>query len=240
VPRHRCQCLDVAGLLNRLFDRQHDDLQRAEQREQSARAEMKAEAYQREKETKAEAAHREQQASQREQQAYQREKEARAESYQREQAARAEAKGEAKAEVLRREKQVRSEVEKELEIDRLRGKLAKKEAKERQPQLSSASHLVGAPTPSGVNPTEEVLVAVLNREMDRRRQEEEQRAMEARRKQQLEVERLRRQSMESTSGCQPLSRLSRPLTRDRQDLQPLKSREFLTSVVSVACSHRRH
>jgi len=89
-------------------------------------------------------------------------------------------------------------VEKEIEIDRLRRKLAKKEAKERQPQLSSACHLVGAPTPTGVGPTEEVLVAVLNREMDRRRLEEEQRAMEARREQQLEVERLRRQSKEST------------------------------------------
>ena len=64
--------------------------------------------------------------------------------------------------------------------------------------MSAASHLVGAPTPTGVGPTEEVLVAVLNREMDRRRQEEEQRAMEARRVQQLEVERLRRQSIEST------------------------------------------
>ena len=104
----------------------------------------------------------------------------------------------AKAEALQREKQIRREVEKELEIDCLRRKLAKKEVKERQPQLSSASHLVGAPTPSGVGPTEEVLVAVLNREMDRRRQEEEQRAVEAMRVQQLEVERLRRQSMEST------------------------------------------
>jgi len=85
-----------------------------------------------------------------------------------------------------------------MEIDRLRRKLAKKEAKERQPQLSSASHLVGAPTPSGVGPTEEVLVAVLNREMDRRRLEEEQRALEARREQQLEADRLRRQSMELT------------------------------------------
>ena len=85
-----------------------------------------------------------------------------------------------------------------MEIDRLRRKLAKKEAKERQPQLSSASHLVGAPTPSGVGPTEEVLVAVLNREMDRRRLEEEQRALEARREQQLEADRLRRQSLEST------------------------------------------
>jgi len=63
------------------------------------------------------------------------------------------------------------------------------------------SHLVGAPTPSGVGPTEEVLVAVLNREMDRRRLEEEQRAMEVRREQQLEVERLRRQSIESTEPC---------------------------------------
>ena len=51
--------------------------------------------------------------------------------------------------------------------------------------------------------------------MDRRRQEEEQRAMESRRKRQLEVERLRRH---------PLSRLSRPLTRDRQDLRPPKNR----------------
>jgi len=107
----------------------------------------------------------------------------------------------AKAEALQREKQIRREVEKELEIDRLRRKLAKKEAKERQPQLSSASHLVGAPTPTGVGPTEEVLVAVFNREMDRRRQEEEQRAMEARRIQQLETERLRRQSLESTEPC---------------------------------------
>jgi len=104
----------------------------------------------------------------------------------------------AKAEVLQREKQIRSEVEKELEINRLRRKLAKKKAKERQPQLSSVRHLVGAPTPTGVGPTEEVLVAVLNREMDRRRQEEEQSAMEARRTQQLEVERLRRQSLDST------------------------------------------
>jgi len=161
--------LDVAGLLNRLVDRQHDDLQQAVQQ------------------AKAEAVHREQQAERREHQAYQREKEARAE-----------AKADEKTEVLRREKQVRSEVEKEMEIDRLRRKLAKKEAKERQPQLSSASHLVGAPTPSGVVPTEEVLVAVLNREMDRRRVEEEQRAMEARREQQLEVERLRRQLNKST------------------------------------------
>jgi len=82
-----------------------------------------------------------------------------------------------------------------MEIVRLRRKLAKKEAKERQPQRSSASHLVGAPTPSGVGPTEEILVAVLNREMDRRRLEEEQRDLEARREQQLEVERLRRQSL---------------------------------------------
>ena len=43
--------LDVAGLLNRLVDRQHDDLQRAEQREQLARTE----AYQREQADKAEA-----------------------------------------------------------------------------------------------------------------------------------------------------------------------------------------
>jgi len=179
--------LDVASLLNRLVDRQHDDLQQA-----------RTEAYQREREIKAEAAEREKQTDQREQRTCQREKEAKAEAYQREQAARAEAKAEAKAEVLRREKQVGSEVEKEMEIDHLRRKLAKKEAKERQPQLSSASHLVGVPTPSGVGPIEEVLVAVLNREMDRRRLEEEQRALEARREQQLEVDRLRRQSMESS------------------------------------------
>jgi len=162
--------LDVAGLLNRLVDRQHDDLQQARadatQREQSARAE----AYQREKEARVEA---------------------KAEARQSEQEAKAEARAMAKAEVLQREKQIRSEVEKEIEIDRLRRKLAKKEAKERHPQLSSASHLVGAPTPTGVGPTEEVLVAVLNREMDRRCLEEEQRAMEDRREQQLEVERLR-------------------------------------------------
>ena len=197
--------LDVADLLNRLVDRQHDDFQQAVQREQSVRAEAKAEtsqvraeAYQREKEVKAEA-------ERREERAYQREKDARAEAFQREQAAKAEAyqrekeaRAMVKAEVLQREKQVRSEVEKEMEIDRLRWKLAKKEAKERQPQLSSASHLVGAPTPSGVGPTEEVLVAVLNREMDRRRLEEEQRALETRCEQQLEADRLRRQSLEST------------------------------------------
>ena len=76
--------------------------------------------------------------------------------------------------------------------------MAKKEAKERQPQLSSASHLVRARTPTVVGLTEEELVAVLNREMERRRQEEEQRAVEARRIQQLDTERLRRQSLEST------------------------------------------
>jgi len=91
--------------------------------------------------------------------------------------------------------------EKELEVDRLRRKLAKKEAKERQPQLSSASHLVRAPTPTGVGLTEEELVAVLNREMERRRQEEEQRAIEARHIQQMETERLRRQSLESKEPC---------------------------------------
>ena len=85
-----------------------------------------------------------------------------AEARQREQEAKAEVRAAAKAEVLQRDKQIRSEVEKEMEIDRLRRKLAKKEAKERQPQLSSASHLVGAPTLSGVGPTEEILVAVLN------------------------------------------------------------------------------
>jgi len=168
----------VAGLLNRLVDRQHDDLQRAEQCEQSARAE----AYQREQAPKAEA---KADASQLRAEAYQREKEAKAEARQREQEAKAEARAMAKAEVLPREKQIRSKVEKEMRIDRLRRKLAKKEAKERQPQLSSASHLVGAPTPSGVGQTEEVLVAVNNREMDRRRLEEEQRALEARREQQM-------------------------------------------------------
>ena len=143
----------------------------------SSQKDAKAEAYQRERDSRAEA---------------------KAEAIQREQAAKAEAKAMAKAEVLQREKQIRNEVEKEMEIDRLRRKLAKKEAKERQPRMSSASHLVGAPTPSGVGPTEEVLVAVLNREMDRRRLEEEQGAFEARREQQLEVERLRRQSLEAT------------------------------------------
>jgi len=83
--------LDVAGLLNRLVDRQHDDLQQA-----------RTEAYQREREIKAEAAEREKQADQREQRTYQREKEAKTEAYRREQAARAEAKAEAKAELLRR------------------------------------------------------------------------------------------------------------------------------------------
>jgi len=84
--------------------------------------------------------------------------------------------------------------EKELEVDRLRRKLAKREAKERQPQLSSAYHPVRAPTPVGL--TEDKLVTVLNQEMNRHRQEEEQRAMEARRAQQMEAERLRRQSLE--------------------------------------------
>ena len=191
--------LDVAGLLNRLVDRQHDDLQQAtaEAKAEAVQRErqLKAEAEQREQaaksEARAEAVCREQQAERREERAYQRVKEARAEAYQREKEARAMAK----AEALQREKQVRSEVEKEMEIDRLRRKLAKKEAKERQPQLSAASHLVGAPTPLGVGPTEEVLVAVLNREMDRRRLEEEQRALEARREQQLEADRLQRLSL---------------------------------------------
>ena len=188
--------LDVAGLLNRLVDRQHDDLQQAVQQ-------PKAEAAHREHQLKAEAAEREKQADQREHQTYQREQAARAEE---------------KAEALQRERQIRSDVEhearravqlreRELEIDRLRRKLAKKEAKEYQPRLSSASHLVGAPTPSGVGPTEEVLVAVLNREMDRRRLEEEQRVMEDRREQQLEADRLRRQSMESSEP-----RLEKPPT----------------------------
>ena len=186
--------LDVAGLLNRLVDRQRDDLQQAVQQ-------ARAGAAKREKQLKVEAE---------EQQAVMREKEARAEAHQREQAvksearkreqeAKAEVRAVAKAEALQREKQIRNEVEKELEIDRLRRKLAKKEAKERQPQLSSATHLVRAPTPVGL--TEEELVAVLNREMDQRRQEEEQRAMEARRIQQMETERLRRQSLESTGPC---------------------------------------
>jgi len=90
--------LDVAGLLNRLVDRQHDDFQQAVQREQSARAEAKAAVSQ----------------------AFQREKEARAEAYQREQAAKAEVRAVAKAEALQREKLIRSEVEKEMEMDRLR------------------------------------------------------------------------------------------------------------------------
>jgi len=148
----------------------------------------------------------------------------------------------AKAEVLQREKQVRSEVEKEMEIVRLRRKLAKKEAKERQPQLSSASHLVGAPTPTGVGPSEEVLVAVLNREMDRRRLEE-QRALQARREQQLEVERLRRQSMESTEPRleMPLTVVPESLIDTRPSgLQPFRSGALSMSITSVACSHRRH
>ena len=120
----------------------------------------------------------------------------------------------AKAEVLQREKQVRSEVEKEMEIDRLRRKLAKKEAKERQPQLSSASHLVGAPTATGVGPSEEVLVAVLNREMDRNN---------SWRLNVYDVSRSRQPS--HASRCHPLSCLSRPLTRVRHDLLLLRSRE---------------
>ena len=250
--------LDVAGLLNRLVDRQHDDFQQAGQREQSARAEAKVEVSEREKK----AEQREQQAFQREKEAraeaYQRKKEARDEAYQREQAAKAEAfqreqaakaeayqrekeaRAMAKAEALQREKRVRSEVEKELEIDRLRRKLAKREAKERQPQLSSASHLVGAPTPSGVGPTEEVLVAVLNREMDRRRLEEEQRALEARREQQLRVEGLRRQSMESTLKYLLLSCLSRPPTHVHQALLLLRSEVLSMNITSEASSHRRH
>ena len=55
--------LDVASLLNRLVDRQHDDFQQAVQREQSARAEARVEVSEREK-----------RAEQREQRAYQREK----------------------------------------------------------------------------------------------------------------------------------------------------------------------
>ena len=59
--------LDVAGLLNRLVDRQHDDFKQAVQREQSVRAEAKAEAAHREQQLKAGA-------EQREERAYQREK----------------------------------------------------------------------------------------------------------------------------------------------------------------------
>jgi len=77
--------LDVAGLLNRLVDRRHDDLQQAVQQ-------ARAYAAKREQAARAEA-------SQREQQAYQREKEGKAE-----------AKAEAKAEVLRREKHIRNEM----------------------------------------------------------------------------------------------------------------------------------
>jgi len=148
--------LDVAGLV----DRQHDEFQQAVY-SVSNQLELKPKrklltANSKLSSEKSEPNHRE--------------KEARAEAYQREQAAKADAcqrekevRAMAKAEALQREKQVRSEVEKELEIDRLRRQLAKKEAKERQPQLSSASHLVGAPTSTGVGPTDEVLVAVLNR-----------------------------------------------------------------------------
>ena len=57
--------LDVAGLLNRLVDRQHDGFQCAVQRDKEARAE----AYQREQAAKAEASHREQQTYQREKEA---------------------------------------------------------------------------------------------------------------------------------------------------------------------------
>ena len=107
-----------------------------------------------------------------------------------------------------------------MEIDSLRRKLAKKEAKERQPQLSSASHLVGVPTPSGVGPTEEVLVAVLNREMDRRRLEEEQRALEARREQQLEADRLRRQSIESVEPRLEMLSTVVPVVRRHTSIRP--------------------
>jgi len=79
--------------------------------------------------------------------------------------------------------------------------------------------------------------------MYQRRLEEEQRAMEARREQQLEVERLRRQSMELTSHalrCHPLSCLSRPSTRVHQDLLLPRSGALLMSITSVAYSHRTH
>jgi len=105
--------------------------------------------------------------------------------------------------------------------------------------LSSASHLVGAPTSTRVGPTEEKLVAVLNREMERRRQEE-QRAVEARRIQLLETERLRRQSLESKEPCHPLLSLCRPLTHERLDSQPPKNRESSTNITIVACNHLRH
>ena len=120
--------LDVASLLNRLVDRQHDDLREARaetsQREQQAyqrEKEARAEAYQREKEARDEAYKREQAAKA---EALQREQAAKVVAYHREQEARAEVRAMAKAEVLQREKQVRSEVEKEMEIDRLRQKLA--------------------------------------------------------------------------------------------------------------------
>jgi len=101
----RMSGLDVAGLLNRLLDRQHDDFQQAVHREQSARAEAKAEvsqAFQREKEARAEACQREKKAKA---EAYQREQAAKADAYQREK----EVIAMAKAEALQGEKQVRSE-----------------------------------------------------------------------------------------------------------------------------------
>jgi len=165
-------------------------------------------------------------------------------------------RAEAKAEALRREKQIRSEVEhearravrlreKELEVDRLRRKLAKKEDKERRPQLSSASHLVRAPTPTGVGLTEEELVAVLNREMERRRQEEEQRAVEARRIQQLETERLRCQSLESTGPClevPPTVVSVSSIDTGASGLWThcLSRTESSTNIMTMAYSHSRH
>ena len=93
-----CTVTDVAGLLNRLVDRQHDDLQQ-----------VRAEAYQREQVARAEA-------SQQEERAYQREQSTRAEAYQREREARAEAKAEAvqreqavKAEARQREQEAKAE-----------------------------------------------------------------------------------------------------------------------------------
>ena len=77
----------MAGLLNRLVDRQHDDLQQAVQQ-------AKAEAVHREQQLKVEAEQREQAVKAEVSQAFQREKEARAEAYQQEKEVRAMAKAE--------------------------------------------------------------------------------------------------------------------------------------------------
>ena len=89
----------------------------------------------------------------------------------------------------------------------------------------------------------EVLVAVLNREMDRRRLEEEQRALEARREQQLEVERLRRQSMESTEPRLEITPAVVP--ESTVDTRPSgftasQERSVVKNITYVAYSHRRH